>query len=41
MASYDHILVLQDRRLIESGAHDALLKARGTYLALVERRHAS
>jgi len=41
MASYDRILVLQDGRLVESGAHDALLKARGTYLALVERRHAS
>ena len=41
MASYDRILVLQDGRLVESGAHDALLKARGSYLALVERRHAS
>ena len=41
MASYDRILVLQDGRLVESGAHDALLKARGTYLALVERRHVS
>jgi len=40
MASYDRILVLKDGRLVESGPHDALLKARGTYLALVERRHA-
>ncbi len=41
MAAYDRILVLQDGRLVESGAHDALLKARGPYLALVERRHVS
>lgn len=40
MAAYDRILVLQDGRLVESGAHDALLKARGPYLALVERRDA-
>jgi ATP-binding cassette, subfamily B, bacterial len=40
MASYDRILVLKDGRLVESGPHEALLKARGTYLALVERRHA-
>jgi ATP-binding cassette, subfamily B, bacterial len=40
MASYDRILVLKDGRLVESGAHDALLKVRGAYLALVERRHA-
>jgi len=40
MASYDRILVLQDGRLVESGAHEALLKARGTYLALVEPRNA-
>jgi ATP-binding cassette, subfamily B, bacterial len=40
MAAYDRILVLQRGRLVESGAHDALLKARGPYLALVERRHA-
>ena len=39
MAAYDRILVLQRGRLVESGAHDALLKARGPYLALVERRH--
>jgi ATP-binding cassette, subfamily B, bacterial len=39
MAAYDRILVLQGGRLVESGAHDALLKARGPYLALVERRH--
>jgi len=40
MAAYDRILVLQNGRLVESGAHDALLKARGPYLALVERRDA-
>lgn len=39
MAAYDRILVLQGGRLVESGAHDALLQARGPYLALVERRH--
>jgi ABC-type multidrug transport system fused ATPase/permease subunit len=39
MASYDRILVLQNGRLVESGAHEALLKARGTYLALVEPRN--
>ena len=39
MAAYDRILVLQHGRLVESGAHDALLQARGPYLALVERRH--
>jgi ATP-binding cassette, subfamily B, bacterial len=41
MAAYDRILVLQDGRLVESGAHDALVNARGAYLALVERRHVS
>jgi ABC-type multidrug transport system fused ATPase/permease subunit len=40
MAAYDRIFVLQRGRLVESGAHDALLKARGPYLELVERRHA-
>lgn len=39
MASYDRIIVLQNGRVVESGPHDDLLKARGTYLALVERRH--
>jgi ATP-binding cassette, subfamily B, bacterial len=39
MATYDRILVLKDGRLVESGAHETLLRARGTYLALVERRH--
>ena len=39
MAAYDRILVLQGGRLVESGAHAALLQARGPYLALVERRH--
>jgi ATP-binding cassette, subfamily B, bacterial len=40
MASYDRVLVLADGRLVESGPHEVLLNARGTYLALVERRHA-
>ena len=40
MASYDRVLVIQDGRLVESGPHETLLKARGPYLALVERRHA-
>jgi len=38
MASYDRILVLKDGRLVESGPHAVLMAARGTYLALVERR---
>jgi ATP-binding cassette subfamily B protein/subfamily B ATP-binding cassette protein MsbA len=40
MASFDRILVLKDGRLVESGRHEALVAQRGTYLALVERRHA-
>ena len=40
MASYDRVLVLKEGRLVESGPHEVLLKARGAYLALVERRHA-
>ena len=40
MARYDRVLVLNAGRVVESGPHDALLAARGTYLALVERRHA-
>jgi ATP-binding cassette subfamily B protein len=40
MAGYDRVLVLDRGKLVESGSHDSLLKARGTYLALVERRHA-
>jgi len=40
MASYDRVLVLKAGRLVESGPHADLLKARGAYLALVERRHA-
>jgi ATP-binding cassette, subfamily B, bacterial len=39
MALYDRVLVLKDGRLVESGPHETLLKERGTYLALVERRH--
>ncbi len=39
MAAYDRIIVLQNGRLVESGPHEALLQARGPYLALVERRH--
>ena len=41
MAAFDRILVLEHGRLVESGAHEALLKAQGRYLALVERRHVS
>ena len=40
MARYDRVLVLQGGRVVEAGAHDALLQKRGAYLALVERRHA-
>jgi len=40
MARYDRILVLKEGRMVEQGAHEALLAARGAYLALVERRHA-
>ncbi len=40
MSTYDRIFVLEQGRLVESGAHDALIQARGPYLALVERRHA-
>jgi len=40
MARFDRVVVLKDGRLVEQGAHEALLAARGTYLALVERRHA-
>ena len=39
MAAYDRILVLEQGRLVESGAHEALMQARGPYLALVERRN--
>lgn len=39
MARFDRVVVLKDGRLVEQGAHEALLAARGTYLALVERRH--
>jgi len=41
MAGYDRILVMQGGRIVESGAHAALLDARGAYLALVERRDAA
>lgn len=39
LASYDRVLVLERGQLVEQGPHDALLRARGPYLALVERRH--
>ena len=37
--SYDRVLVLKDGRLAEQGSHESLLRSRGTYLALVERRN--
>jgi ATP-binding cassette, subfamily B, bacterial len=40
MARYDRVLVLQDGAVIEQGSHEALMRSRGAYLALVERRHA-
>jgi ABC-type multidrug transport system fused ATPase/permease subunit len=40
MARYDRVLVLDGGRVVEQGAHDTLMAARGCYLALVERRHA-
>ena len=40
MSSYDRVLVLKDGRLVEEGSHDTLMRSRGAYLALVERRHA-
>lgn len=40
MARFDRILVMKDGRIVESGPHDALLAAKGAYLALVERRSA-
>lgn len=40
MARYDRVVVMQDGRIIESGPHETLLRSRGAYLALVERRHA-
>jgi ABC-type multidrug transport system fused ATPase/permease subunit len=39
MENYDRVLVLKDGRLAEQGSHAALLRSRGAYLALVERRH--
>ncbi len=39
MSLYDRVLVLQNGRLVEAGAHATLVAARGPYLALVERRH--
>ncbi|WP_298824601.1 ABC transporter ATP-binding protein [uncultured Piscinibacter sp.] len=40
MPAYDRVLVLKDGRVVEQGTHAALLRQRGAYLALVERRHA-
>lgn len=34
----DHILVLEDGRLVEEGTHDELLERRGTYARLLERQ---
>jgi len=39
MAAYERVLVLKGGRLVEQGSHESLLRSRGTYLALVERRH--
>jgi ABC-type multidrug transport system fused ATPase/permease subunit len=33
------VLVLKAGRLAEQGSHESLLRSRGAYLALVERRH--
>ena len=33
-------LLIRDGRLIEQGTHDDLLRSRGSYLALVEKRDA-
>jgi ATP-binding cassette, subfamily B, bacterial len=40
MAHYDRVLVMKDGQLVEQGSHESLLRSRGAYLALVERRHA-
>lgn len=40
MAMYDRVLVLDGGRVVEQGSHAALMRERGAYLALVERRHA-
>lgn len=40
MARYDRVLVLEGGRLVEQGPHEDLLRQRGPYLALVERRTA-
>ena len=40
MSRYDRVLVMTDGRLVEQGTHEALMRSRGAYLALVERRHA-
>ena len=39
MERYDRVLVLDGGRVVEQGPHAALLRARGPYLALMERRH--
>ena len=39
MSHYDRVVVMQAGRLVESGSHDSLLRSRGAYLALVERRN--
>ncbi len=40
MQRYDRVVLMKDGRLVEQGTHDAMLRARGSYLALVERRDA-
>jgi ABC-type multidrug transport system fused ATPase/permease subunit len=39
MSQFDRVLVLKSGRLVEQGSHDTLMRSRGAYLALVERRH--
>lgn len=39
MQRFDRVLVMKGGRLVESGSHENLMKARSTYLSLVERRH--
>lgn len=40
MPAYDRVVVLKGGQIVEDGSHEVLLRQRGAYLALVERRHA-